>query len=221
MESDLPAVLERDEWFGTMPVERRSLLLAAGRPQAIPAGGCVYRSGDKSSGLWAILSGQIRLTGLPEDGSEFLVRILKPGSWFGELSTLDGRPRPQEAVAFEPSTLLQINQMKFDELAFHEPLLFRDIALLICRNQRRALAFIAHSSAPIRVRLAKALLGALGAAGHQSIKIRQAELAAVVGVSRQTLNKELKILESAGLIDVKYAELVVKDAVGLRAIHDD
>lgn len=213
-------MLERDEWFRAIPTERRSLLIGAGRTHSFPAGKCVYRSGDRSNGLWVILDGQVRLTGLPEDGSEFLVRILKPGSWFGELSTLDGRPRPQEAVAFEPTTLLHIDQTTFDDLANNEPLLFRDIALLTCRNQRRALAFIAHNAAPIRVRLAKALLSAASATGHNRIKMRQAELAAIVGISRQTLNKELKHLEGAHLIDIKYAELVVKDETGLRSIQD-
>lgn len=212
--------LERNEWFRAVPPDRRSRLLAAGRVLSFPAGKRIYSNGDAGNGLWAVLDGQVRLTGLPENGSEFLVRILKPGSWFGELSTLDDQPRPQEAVAFESSVLIQIDQVVFNRLASEEPLLFRDIALLVCINQRLALAFIAHSAAPVRARLATALLSAASASGTTRIKLRQSELAALVGISRQTLNKELKSFERANLVRINYAEVVLEDELGLRAIRD-
>lgn len=220
MDHNFLAILETDKWFGTLAQDRKTSLFEAGRIVKLSAGKRVYANGDTSDGLWAVLEGQVRLTGLPANGSEMLVRILKPGSWFGELSTLDGGERPQEALAFGATTLLHVEQNAFDQLARRDLLLYRDLALLICMNQRRALAFIALSLSSVRVRLIKALLSTAKSADGHVLTIRQSQLAAIIGVSRQTVNKELKLLEGQDLVDLKYTTIVVKDYAKLAKMAD-
>lgn len=220
MVSDVAAILNGDKWFDGLAEDRKALLLQAGRMIDLPAGKLIYANGAATDGLWAVIEGQVRLTGLPANGNEILVRILKPGSWFGELSTLDGQPRPQEAVAFGASTLFHIKQGTFERLAQQDPLFYRDLALLICINQRRALAFISLGLSSVRVRLIRALLSAIKAAGVKVIKIKQIQLAAIVGVSRQTINKELKQLEKLALIDCRYAMIEVIDQARLAMLAD-
>jgi CRP/FNR family transcriptional regulator, cyclic AMP receptor protein len=221
MDHDVLAILDTDKWFGTLAQERKASLCEAGRVVKLSAGKRIYANGDPPDGLWAVLEGQVRLTGLPANGSEMLVRILKPGSWFGELSTLDGGERPQEALAFGATTLLHVQQSDFDQLARKDPLLYRDLALLICMNQRRALAFIALSLSSVRVRLIKALLSTAKSADGNVLTIRQSQLASIVGVSRQTVNKELKQLEGQNLIDIKYTTILVKDHSKLAKMADE
>jgi CRP/FNR family transcriptional regulator, cyclic AMP receptor protein len=47
------------------------------------------------------------------------------------------------------------------------------------------------------------------------VNVRQDELAALAGVSRQSANRELKRLEAAGLIKLSYGRLEVVDPSGL------
>lgn len=173
----------------------------------------------QSRPLWAVVEGQVRLRAYPVSGAEVLIRILGAGSWFGELSTLDGGPRPQDAAAFGPAIVLNIPSGVFSRLAEREPAYYRDLGLLACAHQRAALAFIGQRvSQPMVVRLAKALLGASRDVGSEDLALRQAELAVLVGVSRQTLNRELKKFERDGILSAGYGRVVIRDLTRLRAV---
>ncbi len=161
----------------------------------------------------------MRLMAYPASGSEVLIRSLGPGGWCGELSTLDGGPRPQDAVAFGPALVLNVSPATFARLAEREPALWRDLSLLGCAHQREALNFIGQRAAqPIEVRLAKALIDAATNTGSATPSLRQAELAILVGVGRQTLNRYLKRLETDGLVSAGYGQIAILDAARLRAL---
>lgn len=42
----------------------------------------------------------------------------------------------------------------------------------------------------------------------------------MIGVSRQTINKELKALERAGMVQLAYGRIVVRDAQRLRTVGE-
>ncbi len=218
MLADDHARLEKDQWFGAVPADRRALLLAQAKVRSVAAGARLYGVGDPPDGLWAVLDGQVRLMGYPAVGAELVVLIMGPGTWFGELSTLDAGPRPHDAIAFGPARVLHIGIEAFRRAARDTPELWWDIALLACAHQRASLAFMMNTlSQPIPVRLARTLAG-LARAGGGSVAIRQADLAAMIGVSRQTSNKALKAMERAGVIALEYARIRVVDAEGLRRL---
>jgi len=219
MSSIDPALLEADQWFGAVPAERRTLLLQEASVRSVAAGTRLYGVGDPPDGLWAVLDGQVRLIGYPAIGAEMVVLMMAPGTWFGELSTLDAGPRPHDAIAFGPARVLHIGIEAFRRLAGETPELWWDIALLACAHQRASLAFMMNTlSQPIPVRLARMLGGMVRAAGGDSVALRQEDIAAMIGVSRQTLNKALKAMEREGVIALEYARIRVVDVEGLRRL---
>ncbi|MEG8033225.1 Crp/Fnr family transcriptional regulator [Sphingomonas aurantiaca] len=154
------ALLDADPWFGAVPAERRALLLAQASIRSVAAGTRLYGVGDPPDGLWAVLDGQVRLIGYPAVGAELVVLMMGPGTWFGELSTLDAGPRPHDAIAFGAARVLHIGIEAFRRLAGATPELWWDIALLACAHQRASLAFMMNTLAqPIPVRLARTLGG--------------------------------------------------------------
>ena len=46
------AILEADDWFGHIAVERRALLLNEAQVRSVSAGARLYRAGDPPNGLW-------------------------------------------------------------------------------------------------------------------------------------------------------------------------
>ncbi|MDR3508770.1 MAG: Crp/Fnr family transcriptional regulator [Caulobacteraceae bacterium] len=212
------AVLEADRWFGALPQERRAALLDCARPRAVAPGTRVYGLGDPPNGLWVVLEGQVRLVGYPAVGMESVARILGAGTWFGELSTLDGGPRPHDAIAFGPARLLHIPLAAFEQLAERQPAFWRDIGLLVCAHQRRSISFMAQSIAqPVAARLARILGAAARSAEGRAVRIRQEDLAAMIGVSRQTTNKTLRQFQREGLVALDYGQISILDPAGLRA----
>lgn len=205
------AILEADAWFGQIPLERRKLLLKEVQVQSVAAGARLYRAGDPPNGLWAVVEGEVQLKSYPTAGLEFLAPILRPGTWFGELSTLDGLPRPTDAIAMESARVANVPMAGVARATAATPELYRDLAVLACWHQRIALGFIGQTVAhPPRVRLA-ILLAGLAEDRRGVLQIRQEDLAVLVGVSRQTLNRHLRTLEREGVLDLAYAEITVRD----------
>lgn len=213
--------LSRDRWFGALPPERQALLLDIGHVRAVRDRALLYGVGDEPDGLWAVLEGEVRLVSYPAVGMELVGLIVGTGGWFGELSVLDGGPRPHDAICFGPARVVNLPMDEVSRLAAARPEIYRDIALLGCAHQRGALAVVGQSLAqPVRVRLARTLAASVRAAADASpgvLRIRQEDLAAMVGVSRQTLNKLLKSLERAGIVELSYAQITIRDPAALRA----
>lgn len=213
------ALMLQDPWFGAIPERRRAALLGAAAVVTKTDGARAYATGDPPNGLWGVIEGRMRLLDYPVAGAEVLVQSLGPGAWFGELSTLDGGPRPQDAVASGRTALLHVPDAAYERLVEDFPALHHDLALLACAHQRAALAFIGQRVAQaLPARIAAALLGVAQDVGRAPLAIRQAELALMVGVSRQTLNRQLKAFERRGLVRTHYARIEILDAEGLRRL---
>lgn len=221
MDSTLLTTFRDDAWFGQIAPERQAKLLAAGRVRLLRNRQRVYRLGDPPNGLYGVISGEIRLIGYPVAGRELLLRRLKPGSWFGELSTVDGGPRPQDAVSFGASKVLHIASRAFEQISRDDPKIFRDVARLLGERQRTAVQYAGMIlSLPAKLRLANLLLAALDANGEarseRTVSLTQNEIAAALGVSRQTANKLLQSLEQSGALSLGYGRITVVNLARLR-----
>ncbi len=212
-------ILGSDAWLGALPSDTRAALLGAARIRAIDNGAAVYRAGDPGDGLHAVLEGEIRLIGHSEAGRRLVYLILRPGDWFGEMSVLDGKPRFHDAIAFGPSVVLHVDSTRIDAIAAAHPRFDRAIGALTCQHQRAALAFVEQAlTASTEARLAFILTEMAGRYGRPvgagvaiDLRLSQEDLAALVGVSRQSLAALLGRLRRERVIETRYARLVVLD----------
>src|SRR5262249_8206905 len=143
--------------------------------------------------------------------------------WFGELSVLDGGPRPHDAVAQTPARLLFASLDRFEAAARQDAGLIRDLARLTGAHQRYAIRYAEQMAFQrLDVPLARQLLGALGAPtpsrtakGPEPLSTTQEVLASMVGASRQAVNRKLKEFEAQGLVKLQYGRLSILNAAGL------
>lgn len=217
-------ILGSDAWLGGLPPDTRAALLEAARIRAVDNGGAVYRAGDPGDGLHAVLEGEIRLIGHTEAGRRLVYLILRPGDWFGEMSVLDGKPRLHDAIAFGRSIVLHVDSPRIDAIAAGHPRFDRAIGALTCQHQRTALAFVEQTlTASTEARLAFILTEMAGRHGRPvgtgveiDLRLIQEDLAALVGVSRQSLAALLGRLRRERVIETRYARLVVLDLEALQ-----
>jgi len=221
----LPADLARlqaDRWFAAIAPERQQRLVRRGRVRVLADGGRLCAIGDPPDGLYAVLDGDVRLVSNTVGGQESLALMMGPGAWFGGLSAVDGGPRTHEAVAVGPARVLHVSQRDLDQATQEDPLLYRDLARLIAAYHRAATAVLAQTlTQPLLVRLARSLAAAARARPDGAVHLRQEDVAAMHGVSRQTINKALKRLQAAGLVAVAYGRVAVLDAGRLRSLGRD
>lgn len=220
--TDLHAVLLQGQWFAALPQALRQALLAQGRLLTLEAGQRLFSRGDSPSGLYAVLSGAIRIGTVDAQGREALLILVEPPHWFGEIALFDGQPRTHDAFAEGASTLLHVPQTSLLSLLDAHPAYWRDIALLMAHKVRLAFITLEEMSLlPAAQRLARRLLLIAEDYGETQgprriIHLAQEQLAAMLAISRQTANGALKDLQARGIVRLTYGEIEILDLDGLR-----
>lgn len=206
--------LSGDAWFGALPPDRRDALILNGRTSRAADGAGIYATGDPPNGLWAVLEGQVRLKHYPSPGLESLALALTPGNWFGEVSAIDGGPRPHDAIAHGSVRLLHVTMPALARLAVAMPLIYHDLGKLACRHERIALEFIAQIGLPPRSRIARSILTRT-TADAPDLHLRQEDIAVMLGLSRQTMNRQLAAMAALGMVRLSYGSIRVLDRAAL------
>ena len=150
--------------------------------------------------------------------------LLGEGDVFGEIALLDGRARTADAVAVKDCELLVIERRDFLSLLRDDPSPSLSIIELLCARLRRttdqaeALMFVGLST-----RLAKALLQL--STGHHDAKearlaITQHDLANIIGMSRESTNRQLRLWEDNKWVRLERGQIVITSPEALTRIAD-
>ena len=190
----------------------------------------VFHVGDPGDALFIVMSGSIKIT-LPADtGDEAILATLRPGDFFGELALLDGAPRSATAVAIEPTETFILARDRFRELIATEPVMREALLATMAAEVRRLTHHVEELhfldiTGRLASRLAR-LAAEPGATPNPDGTIRlagpltQGDLAAMIGCTRQSVNKLLGMFTDDGLIRLERDRIVILDLEGLnRAAH--
>ncbi len=208
------------------PAERRQLLaLAAVKRYA--AGDMVFAEGDAGDGLYGVLAGQIAITADSSQGRELILNLCGPGSFFGEVALLDGHGRSANAVAKAPTMLLFIGRRDFMPYLERNPKIAIRLLALLCERLRVSTERFEDSMfLGVSARLAKRLLSLIdvhgsadgGADARIGLKLSQGELARILGVSREIVNRQLSEWRDAGIILTRGGHITINDRRALERL---
>ncbi|MES2943886.1 MAG: cyclic nucleotide-binding domain-containing protein, partial [Pseudomonadota bacterium] len=107
------AVLQSGRWFSQLAPALSASLMEMARVREVSTGEALFLRGQPPCGLYALVKGSVRISGLggrQGESREAVLTLLEPPVWFGEISLFDGSPRTHDAHACEPSILLQLPQ---------------------------------------------------------------------------------------------------------------
>jgi CRP-like cAMP-binding protein len=191
-----------------------------------------YRRGDiicqkdePGHALFIVERGSVRIYVPSSQGNDLILAVLGAGDFFGDLSLLDGRPRSASAAATAETMLLTLERADFIALITSRPAAAMAVLEAVSRRLRETdemasdLAFL-----DVGGRLAKKLLELSGAHGVQrpaggtliDLPITQEELANMIGVTRESVNRNLSDFRRMGLIQNQGRKLIVRDPERLR-----
>jgi CRP/FNR family cyclic AMP-dependent transcriptional regulator len=167
----------------------------------------------------------VKISQSSPDGKERTLALLGPGDVFGELALLDGGPRSADAVVAEDAELLVVPRDEFLTFVMEQPQVA--MSLLVVLSQRlRHTNLLVHDAAffDVRGRLARVLLElARAEKGPEADgalvcpQLTQSELASMVGVTRESINKWLRHYVKSGTVARRHGRLVVLDPQRLTA----
>ncbi|MBI2168862.1 MAG: Crp/Fnr family transcriptional regulator [Actinobacteria bacterium] len=162
----------------------------------------IFEQGDEAEELYVVVSGQVAIATQSIDGRESVVALLDPPSLFGELPLFDGSPRMADARALQPTDILAVRYEHVRAVLDERPQLMWGMLRLLAQRLRttdEALADAVLLDVPGRT--AKRLLELAGESDDFSTALTQEELAAVIGASRERVNKALATFQRLGWIE--------------------
>jgi len=91
-------------------------LEAVGEPEARANGAILFDQGQPGKGVYALVSGTVRLSLLDNEGRPVWTRMTNPGAILGLPSTLGHTPYSLRATAVGHVELVFVSQLKLEEL---------------------------------------------------------------------------------------------------------
>jgi CRP-like cAMP-binding protein len=194
------------------------------RTRRFRRGEVIFHQGDPGDALFIVMNGGIKIS-LPSDmGDEAILATLRSGDVFGELALLDGAPRSATATAIEPTETLVLPRAQFRELIATEPAV-RDALLASIAGELRRLTnhveelHFLDITGRLASRLSRLAVDGGTTLPDGSIRLKapltQGDLAAMIGCTRQSVNKLLGIFTDDHLIRLDRDSIVVLDLDGL------
>jgi CRP/FNR family transcriptional regulator, cyclic AMP receptor protein len=190
------------------------------------AGKTVFMKGDPGNSMIAVVRGRIKICAHSSTGKELILNIVERGGLFGEIALFDGEPRTADAIALEDSDLLSLERSKFQPFLKENPDLALRLLAVVCKRFRETSEHLEDTLfRETSSRLARCVLRLSCAFGKKvdggtllDIKLSQEQLGNYVGVSRETVNRQLGEWQRDGLIALKSGVITVCNRAALEDV---
>jgi CRP-like cAMP-binding protein len=182
-------------------------------------GAVVVSEDERGEALFVLVSGKVKVVLYGESGREVILSIFsRTGDVFGEMALLDDAPRSATVSAMAPSALLVLSRADFRAQVDRHPSIALKVMTELSRRLRRADSIIGDLALlDVFGRLAaklRALAESDGEETEAGILIRQrptqAEIAAMIGTSRETVSRALSELARRGDIVMSGKRLLIR-----------
>jgi CRP/FNR family cyclic AMP-dependent transcriptional regulator len=197
-------LLDTTELFAALPEGVTSPLREQATVRTYERNQLVFGQGDPSAELFVVQTGRIAIAERSSDGRESVLAVLEEGGLFGELPLFDDEPRSADARALVESQVIVLEYAPVRTVLEQHPEALWYVVRLLTRRLRatnEALADAVFLDVPART--AKRLLELAGDADEFKLPVTQEELAAMVGASRERVNKALALFTRLGWLELK------------------
>lgn len=195
-----------------------------GRIKTFGRGVTIYASGADDTTMMLIVEGRVEISRSSVDGRRSILTHLGPGDVLGELAALDGGPRSADAFAVTPVRGHVLTRDCLLGLLREAPDAALDAISVLCERLRETSGiYTTFMLTDGQTRLARLLLrlaekwGDALPDGRLQLDERfsQSELGDLVGLTRESVNRNMRDWEQAGLIERCGQGIILCDPVSL------
>jgi len=188
----------------------------------------IVRHQDDSRMVYFLIAGKAEVTIYSRSGKKVTFRDIHAGEIFGELAAIDGRPRSASVRATSHCTIAAMSPELFWQTLREEQGVMTDVLKYLSERvrdlsskvvdlhtkdvPRRILAELLRVAQPSETEFGNAVLYPAPTAG---------DIAARVATTRETVARELSLLERAGIIERRGRTLVIPDFKKLRGLVEE
>ncbi|MPW17892.1 cyclic nucleotide-binding domain-containing protein [Paraburkholderia sp. CNPSo 3157] len=192
------------------------------RVSHVKAGDHVAFAGDPGSGLHMLLEGELRSFVASPDGREIPIRTYSSGQSVGAKAIIQQIPLPFNVAAIVHSTVATLSRTHVRALLRSSTFVHALSELMAAELLQLARSFGGTTSTSAKVRVAASIASRLSGErtdGWPVVELPgQATMAALAHVSRETVSRVLKLLETEEVIIRMGRRLRIRDVARLRRI---
>ena len=219
------SVLRQHPIFRELEPDALDQLCRYAKPTSLKRGATIFSKGDPGSSLYAVISGTVKISVSSPDGRNAILNLIGPGEIFGEVAVLDGGERTADATASTNCEILVIDRRKFLPFVKQQPVLAMKFIELLCDRLRWTSDQVEQVILQdLPRRLASALLGLTEKRkldpSSRTIAITQQEISEMVGMTRESINKQLRSWAARDWVRLEHGAIVLLNPEPLRGLAE-
>ena len=173
---------------------------------------------DTNEFMYIILMGKVKAVRTTEDGKEIILAIHGSGSFFGEMSLIDGKTMPASVISIEDSLIAIISKKDFFSLLFSHKKVTINLMEILCSRLRRSwdtIQLLNFNNASQRTKMMFFMLSdEYGEKTREgtvlNIKLTHQDISDMTGLTRETVTRVIDKLQKSNEITIlknKYISL--------------
>ena len=214
--------------FSGLELDERQKIAKAMHIQQFSAKQILISQYDESTDVFFVVSGTVRAAVSSASGKEVSFQDLGAGEMFGELAAIDGESRSTTVVTLSDAVIASMHRDTFWNTLLSYPevaaITLKRLSRLIRLHTERIFEF---STLDVRNRIHAELLRLARKASQANGRVviqdppTHAEIASRVKTHREAVTKELKHMESLGLVEWHRGQHVINDVEVLEKMVKD
>jgi len=185
--------------------------------QKYKKGEILVRADDNPSGVFYLIEGQVKMYFISRKGDELIVNVFKPGAFFPMSWALNNTPNTYYFEAMANAAVLKAPREKVIDFLKSEPEILLDLLRRVFKGTGGLLlrmSYLMAGSAYTRLvteiliqsrRFGKSINGEI------NLKISEKDLAALTGMTRETVSREMRILKERKIVQFMENNLFIKN----------
>ncbi len=220
LDAGMHGITSKENWIAELPPAVATAIHARMTTQAYAAGEPIKQAGEAPSRMHQLQSGYVKLIGHLEDGRQQIITIYAPGNCFSETAVIAKRPYHHTTLALTDCRVRVLGAEDFWDLYRTHP----EIPETLCRKFAGSISRqMASRDMRANHRLGKriALLfeslamrcgeERVGQSCTIAVPITQSDIGDHFDVTRQSVQREITALKTAGILDKHMGKWIIRD----------
>lgn len=174
----------------------------------------VLQKGGSGDSLLFLLSGQLQVIDITEDGRAIGLRILMPGEFFGEIAVINGSSRSASVVALSPVLVALLPRPTALHLFSHSPSVANQMLRHLAQKIQRDSEFRALLSIHNTAKRIYSFLSLLKEKKPDNVEVVEnlpthQDIANMINTSRETVTRTILALVNQGIVKKDTHRLII------------
>ena len=219
------SLLRKHPIFRDLDSDALEQLCRYAKHATLKRGAAIFAKGDPGNSLYAVMSGTVKISISSADGRSAILNLIGAGEIFGEIAVLYNHARTADASANTNCEIFAIDRRDFLPFVRGQPTLAMKFIELLCMRLRWTSDQVEQVILQdLPGRLASALVRLTDkyklAPGGRTIAVTQQEISEMVGMTRESINKQLRVWAGRNWVRLEHGAIVVLDEVPLLALAE-